>query len=82
MEKSERDVVAPVAFGAYEFDALDVLSVKHGIRGGNVEIYGLRGEWFTVKGGDRQAIASEIDGARFDAWMENPWQEQPPEPIE
>ncbi len=79
---SNRGVVAPVAFGGCEFDALDVLSVKHGIRGGNVEIYVSDHRWVTVKGGNRAQIASEIDGARFDAWMDHPWQKEPPEPIE
>lgn len=78
---TDRGVVAPVQFGGCEFDALDVLSVKHGIRDGSVEIYVSEYRWITVKGGDRAKIASEIDGARFDAWLSDPWQDKPPAAI-
>ena len=80
---ADRGVVAPVAYGGCEFDALDVRSVKHGIKNSrNVEIYLTNHRWITVWGGDRATIASEIDGARFDAWIDHPWQDKPPEPIE
>lgn len=76
-----RPVVAPVAMGSWEFDALDVLSVRFGGRKGEVWIHTTGGHLISVYDQTRDEVVSTLNAARWDAWFEEPWQPEAPEEL-